>query len=187
MRQIHRDLTDPRCFSSGSKRSSLKRSQLEGSKALTIVPFCIVTLARTIIILAIKEVNKRATNVNLSKKQKAEKTSQIGGSTKQYKLPLDSFVESITNRVTRRSVEDRVLEEEVMKTYLEPVDIELMERATSCLRDRLLIRVLFRLGCRVSEALALKVSDIDFERGTATIHHLKTRIKLSCTRCKPKR
>lgn len=56
-----------------------------------------------------------------------------------------------------------------MKAYLEPADIELMERAASCLRDRLLIRLLFRLGCRVSEALALKVSDTDFERGTATI------------------
>ncbi len=46
-----------------------------------------------------------------------------------------------------------------MKRYLEPVDIELMERTASCLRDRLLIRLLFRLGCRVSEALALNVND----------------------------
>jgi len=59
-----------------------------------------------------------------------------------------------------------------------------MERAASCVRDRLLIRLLFRLGCRVSEALALKVSDIDLERATVTILHLKTRIKLSCTMCK---
>jgi len=71
-----------------------------------------------------------------------------------------------------------------MKTYLEPMDIELMERAASCVRDRLLIRLLFRLGCRVSEALALKVSDIDLERATVTIMHLKTRIRLSCTMCK---
>ena len=59
-----------------------------------------------------------------------------------------------------------------------------MERATKCLRDRLLIRILFRLGCRVSEALAIKVSDVDFERGTVTILHLKTRIRLLCTKCK---
>lgn len=73
---------------------------------------------------------------------------------------------------------------EVMKTYLELSDIELMEQAASCLRDRLLIRLLFRLGCRVSEALAINVNDIDFERGTVTILHLKTRIRLSCTKCR---
>ena len=71
-----------------------------------------------------------------------------------------------------------------MKTYLEPEDIGLMELAASCPRDRLLIRLLFRLGCRVSEALVFKVSDIDFEQGTITILHLKTRIRLSCPKCK---
>ncbi|MFC2032755.1 tyrosine-type recombinase/integrase [Chloroflexota bacterium] len=71
-----------------------------------------------------------------------------------------------------------------MKAYLEPAEIEMMERVTSFLRDRLLIRLLFRLGCRVSEALTIKVSDIDFERGTVTILHLKTRIRLSCSKCK---
>ena len=71
-----------------------------------------------------------------------------------------------------------------MKAYLEPAEIEMMERVASCLRDRLLIRLLFRLGCRVSEALTLKVSDIDFEQGTVTILHLKTRIMLSCPECK---
>jgi integrase/recombinase XerD len=39
------------------------------------------------------------------------------------------------------------------------------------------------LGCRVSEALALGVDDIDFTQGTITIIHLKTRLKLSCTQC----
>ena len=71
-----------------------------------------------------------------------------------------------------------------MKTYLEPEDIELMEQAASCVRNRLLIRLLFRLDCRISEALALKVSDIDGERATVTILHLKTRIRLSCPMCK---
>jgi integrase/recombinase XerD len=72
----------------------------------------------------------------------------------------------------------------IMKTYLEPADIDLMERAARCIRDRLLIRLLFRLGCRVSEALAVKVSDIDFAQGTVTILHLKKRIRLSCPKCK---
>lgn len=71
-----------------------------------------------------------------------------------------------------------------MRTYLAPADVELMEQAATSLRDRLLIRLLFRLGCRVSEALAIGISDIDFARGTITILHLKRRIKLSCPKCK---
>jgi len=59
-----------------------------------------------------------------------------------------------------------------------------MEEAATCPRDRLLIRLLFRLGCRVSEALALRVDDIDFARSTVTIEHLKTRIMLSCSKCR---
>ena len=58
-----------------------------------------------------------------------------------------------------------------------------MEKAAKCFRDRLLIRLLFRLGCRVSEALNLEVKDIDFAEGTLTIEHLKARVKLSCTQC----
>jgi len=59
----------------------------------------------------------------------------------------------------------------------------MLENETTNLRDRLLIHVLFRLGCRVSEALALKVEDIDFTQGTITITHLKSRLKLSCPTC----
>jgi integrase/recombinase XerD len=70
-----------------------------------------------------------------------------------------------------------------MKAYLEPEEIALMEKAAMCFRDRLLIRLLFRLGCRISEALALKVEDIDLTQGMATIEHLKTRLKLSCPKC----
>ena len=70
-----------------------------------------------------------------------------------------------------------------MKAYLEFADIVLMEEATTNLRDRLLVRILFRLGCRISEALALEVEDIDFDQGMVTIEHLKARIKLCCRKC----
>ena len=70
-----------------------------------------------------------------------------------------------------------------MKAYLEPDEVAQMEKAAGNLRDRLLIQVLFHLGCRVSEALGLTVEDVDFGRGTVTIKHLKARLKLSCTEC----
>jgi len=70
-----------------------------------------------------------------------------------------------------------------MKVYLEPHEIERMEEAATCQRDRLLIRVLFRLGCRISEALGIGVEDIDFKQGAVTIEHLKARVKLSCPHC----
>ncbi len=70
-----------------------------------------------------------------------------------------------------------------MKAYVEPEEVALMEEATTNLRDRLLVRLLFRLGCRISEAMALTDEDVDFERGTITIKHLKARLKLSCTEC----
>lgn len=70
-----------------------------------------------------------------------------------------------------------------MKAYLEPEEIALLEKATTCLRDKLLVRLLFRLGCRISEALALKVEDIDFKQGVVTIEHLKARVELRCPSC----
>ena len=70
-----------------------------------------------------------------------------------------------------------------MKTYLEPKEIVTMEKAATNLRDRLLIRLLFHLGCRVSEALGIAVEDIDLPKGTVTIQHLKLRTKLSCPDC----
>ncbi len=69
------------------------------------------------------------------------------------------------------------------KAYLTLTDIEALEAAATNLRDRLLIRLLFRLGCRVSEALGLTVNDIDFEAGTVTIQHLKSRTYLACSEC----
>ena len=70
-----------------------------------------------------------------------------------------------------------------MKAYLELGEVALMEKAAICFRDRLLIRLLFRLGCRISEALALAVEDIDFNQSTVTIQHLKSRLNLSCPKC----
>ena len=69
------------------------------------------------------------------------------------------------------------------KAYLEPSEIERLEEAAQFLRDKLLIRLLFHLGCRISEALGIKASDIDFNQGTITIQHLKQRITLSCPEC----
>jgi len=80
------------------------------------------------------------------------------------------------------------------KTYLEPQEVELLQEGAlvydrkerswkPCLMYQLLIRLLFRLGCRVSEVLGITVEDIDFKRKTITIQHLKTRIKLSCPDC----
>ena len=70
-----------------------------------------------------------------------------------------------------------------MKTYLEPEEIALIEETATNVRDRLLIRLLFRLGCRVSEAMALKVKDIDFAQGSVMIQRLKSRLRLSCATC----
>jgi len=70
-----------------------------------------------------------------------------------------------------------------MKTYLETADVNGMEQAATCIRDKLLIRVLFRLGCRISEALALTVGDIDMVANQVTIIHLKQRSRFLCPSC----
>ena len=69
------------------------------------------------------------------------------------------------------------------KAYLEPAEIEKLEEAAQYLRDRLLIRLLFHLGCRISEALGITVGDVDLNRGTVTIQHLKARVRFSCPKC----
>jgi integrase/recombinase XerD len=69
------------------------------------------------------------------------------------------------------------------KAYLEPNEVARLVKATNNLRDRLLISLLFYLGCRISEALAIAVDNVDLTRGSIIILHLKTRIKLSCPNC----
>ncbi len=70
-----------------------------------------------------------------------------------------------------------------MKVYLTPEEVERMARAASCVRDEVLIRVLFWAGCRVSEAIGIRVEDVTPAQGTVTIKHLKTRTRLSCPQC----
>jgi integrase/recombinase XerD len=87
------------------------------------------------------------------------------------------------------------LETAELKVYLTPDEVKLLEQHAvawdrssrefmPCLRDLVLIRVLFHLGCRISEALALEVPDIDFNQRLLKIQHLKTRIQLACPGCK---
>jgi len=69
------------------------------------------------------------------------------------------------------------------KAYLEPEEVNRLEKSATNLRDRLLIRLLFHLGCRISEALAMTADDIDFHQGTVNIEHLKARIRFACPQC----
>ncbi|RJO60437.1 MAG: integrase [Dehalococcoidia bacterium] len=71
-----------------------------------------------------------------------------------------------------------------MKAYLEIADVTKLTEAAGNTRDKLLIRLLFHLGCRVSEALSIEIKDIDFTSGTVTIRHLKCRSRLFCPSCK---
>jgi len=70
-----------------------------------------------------------------------------------------------------------------MKAYVEPDEVERLEEAATNLRDRLLVRLLFRLGCRISELLGLQVEDVDFSQGIVVIQHLKSRVELFCNTC----
>jgi len=69
------------------------------------------------------------------------------------------------------------------KAYLEPAEIEKQEEAAQYIRDKLLIRLFFHLGCRNSEGLGIAVGDIDFDKGLVAIQQLKARIKLVCPKC----
>lgn len=50
-------------------------------------------------------------------------------------------------------------------------------------RDKSFIALLARTGVRISEAIELKVADMDFQRGTLMIMHLKEKSKLKCPHC----
>ena len=50
------------------------------------------------------------------------------------------------------------------KAYLEPNEVEKLEGAAKYVRDKLLIRLLFHSGARISEVISLEVNNIDFPR-----------------------
>lgn len=70
-----------------------------------------------------------------------------------------------------------------LKPYIEFGQALALASAATNLRDRLLINLLLHVGCRISEALALTVDNIDFANGTITIQHLKASVRLSCPKC----
>jgi len=62
-------------------------------------------------------------------------------------------------------------------------EVERLIAVASNPRDRAFIALLARTGCRISEVIELKISEIDFKREMLTIVHLKERTKLKCPHC----
>ena len=83
--------------------------------------------------------------------------------------------------VRRRS---RITKQQIApKEYLEASEASIIEDATKCLRDQLLIRLYRRLGARVSEVLGIEEQHIDFVQRQIKIEHEKTRVNLMCPDC----
>jgi len=67
-------------------------------------------------------------------------------------------------------------------SQLDRVQERLIAAATNP-RDKAFISTLGKTAMRISETIQLEETDIDFERGTLTIVHLKERVKLKCPNC----
>ena len=70
-----------------------------------------------------------------------------------------------------------------LKGYLEPERVERLIAAAANPRDKAFIALLARTGIRISEAIEIKTSDIDFQRGILTITRLKEKSRLKCPHC----
>jgi len=70
-----------------------------------------------------------------------------------------------------------------LKTHPRGSELEKLIAAAKTPRDKAFASTLGKTGMRISEAINLKVTDIDFKRGTLTIVHLKQRLKLKCPDC----
>ena len=70
-----------------------------------------------------------------------------------------------------------------IKEYLEPKDASLIEDAALSLRDKLLIRILRTVGCRIGELLGIEERHIDFKNRQIRIEHEKIRVKRTCPFC----
>ena len=62
-----------------------------------------------------------------------------------------------------------------LKAYLSPSEIERIIDATTNPRDKLLVRIPWRTGIRVSELICIKISDIDYENRCILIKIQKMR------------
>jgi integrase/recombinase XerD len=69
------------------------------------------------------------------------------------------------------------------KEFLDTNDTAALEEQAVCLRDQLLIHLLRRTGCRVSEILGIEVNQVDFTNQTVTIIHEKVRVTRYCPYC----
>ncbi len=67
--------------------------------------------------------------------------------------------------------------------FLSPADVRRMENAAKCNRDALMIRLLFHLGCRISELLPLTAGQVDPVNNIVEVKLLKQRLKVSCPLC----
>ncbi len=70
-----------------------------------------------------------------------------------------------------------------LKGHLESEYVDRLIVASTNPRDKAFISTLGKTAMRISEAVQLKVTDIDFKRGTLTIVHLKERVKVKCPNC----
>jgi len=71
----------------------------------------------------------------------------------------------------------------VIKTHLTETDIDRIIAATPRLRDKLIITMLYRTACRVSELVGIRRSGIDLNERLILIRHLKRRVKRECHSC----
>ena len=70
-----------------------------------------------------------------------------------------------------------------VKTYLTSEEITKMIGQAKNLRDKVILSFYATTGCRCSELLGLKVSDLDLDSHSALIPHLKRGIKKKCPSC----
>ena len=70
-----------------------------------------------------------------------------------------------------------------LKTYLTEEDVKELIQKAACLRDEIIIRLLFYTGCKVSELLNIKIANIDFNQGHIVVKYRKSLARRECPSC----
>jgi len=70
-----------------------------------------------------------------------------------------------------------------LKAYLESGQLERLIAAAGNPRDKAFIALLARTGIRISEAIKVETTNIDFQGRTLTIVRLKEKARLKCPHC----